>query len=137
MITDQTSPPQLAGWTATVLRFQMLGAAPSSAGGPQPFYVFQCCFSLICRICHLRHFASIILNHLLTQPIFSFVCPPTCGPTAGTQFRDKRTIKEYRNSGIQIEDHTRDARSYACHHRGFHMWMNQCSGALCFLVFYL
>ena len=56
-----------------------LGAAPSSAGGgPQPFYAFKCCFSLICRICG---------NHLPTQPICSFVCPP---PAAQPQALNNR-----------------------------------------------
>ena len=44
----------------------------SARGGPQPFYAFECCFF-----------------YLPTQPICSFkkfVCPPTCGPTAGTPF---------------------------------------------------
>jgi hypothetical protein len=49
--------PQLGwGWTATVLRFQML------------------------LLHDLRHLPLFVCgNHLPTQPICSFVCPPTCG----------------------------------------------------------
>ena len=46
----------------------------SAGGGLQPFYAFKCCLSLIHAI-----------NAQCPQPICSFVCPPPCGPTAGTQ----------------------------------------------------